>query len=150
MGEHDWEAWTEAGGGASGRVHSRAGIGKRTGRGFFRLENKWVIRFGSEPDVAFIDAAGITRIVIEIKGSLDKAGVQTRYGEAKKSFAKELRRNLRCHTIYLASCFTDAVIEQVKRDDQVREWFNLTSILYDPREKERFLKKLFYIVSTPV
>jgi hypothetical protein len=116
----------------------------------FTLNNGWRIAFASEPDVAFFDAKGTKQIAIEIKGSLDVAGAQTRYGEAKKSFAKQLAENPRCHTVYLASCFTHAVIEQIKRDGQVREWFNLTSILYDASEKKRFLNRVFHIVKTPV
>ncbi len=96
-----------------------------------------------------MDANKVIRIAIEIKGSLDVAGAQTRYGEAKKTFAKQLALNPRCHTIYLASCFTDAVIRQIKADGHVRDWFNLTSILYDAAERKHFLQQLFYIVSTP-
>jgi len=117
--------------------------------GDLRLNKEWKIVFASEPDVAFFDANGTKQIAIEIKGSLDVAGAQTRYGEAKKSFAKQLVGNPRCHTVYLASCFTDAVIEQIKQDGQVREWFNLTSILYDPEERTRFLNRIFHIVKTP-
>lgn len=113
------------------------------------LNNGWRIVFASEPDVAFFDERGTKQIAIEIKGSLDVAGAQTQYGEAKKSFAKQLAENPRCHTVYLASCFTDAVIEQIRKDGQVREWFNLTSILYDPDERNRFLCRLFHVVNTP-
>jgi hypothetical protein len=113
------------------------------------LNNGWRIAFANEPDVAFFDASGTKQIAIEIKGSLDVAGAQTRYGEAKKSFAKQLAENPRCHTVYLASCFTDAVIEQIKKDGQVREWFNLTSILYDFSERKRFLGRIFHVVRTP-
>ena len=126
---------------------------KKLGRclkdGSFKLDNGWTIKFANEPDVAFFDSFGVKQIAIEIKGSLDKAGAQSRYGEAKKSFGKQLSENPRCHTVYLASCFTDAVIEQIKRDGQVREWFNLTSILYDESERKRFLNRLFHIVNTP-
>jgi len=125
------------------------GIGTCSTGGPIELTNGWRIIFGSEPDVAFYDRGGLKQIAIEIKGSLDISGVQTRYGEAKKSFAKQIAENTRCHTIYLASCYTDAVIEQIQRDGQVREWFNLTSILYDETEKKRFLGRLFHIVSAP-
>jgi hypothetical protein len=126
------------------------GIGQQIDTGRFELENGWVIQFGNEPDISFIDDNQVKQIAVEIKGSLDKAGAQTRYGEAKKSFGKQLEENPRCHTVYLASCFTDAVIEQIRRDNQVREWFNLTSILFDERERERFLNRIFHIVNTPV
>jgi len=115
----------------------------------FQLRNGWTIEFASEPDVAFNDAEGVKQIAIEIKGSLDTAGAQTRYGEAKKSFAKQIAENPRCHTIYLASSFTDAVIKQIEADGQVRDWVNLTSVLVDPEEQLRFLERLFYIVETP-
>ncbi len=124
-------------------------IGERLRRGVFRLTNGWEIRFSSEPDVAFVDADGVVRIAIEIKGSLDKAGAQTRYGEAKKSFAKALADNPRCYTVYLASCFTQAVVDQIAADGQVRDWFNLTSILYDQTERDAFLGRLFHVVNTP-
>ncbi len=124
-------------------------VGRRKQSGQIAMDNGWKIVFASEPDVAFFDRGGVKQIAIEIKGSLDVAGAQTRYGEAKKSFAKQLNDNPRCHTVYLASCFTDAVIEQIKQDGQVREWFNLTSILYDNTERKRFLNRLFHIVKTP-
>jgi hypothetical protein len=124
-------------------------LGERAAKGRFQLANGWQIHFGSEPDVSFVDPHGAQRIAIEIKGSLDVAGAQTRYGEAKKTFGKALADNPRCHTIYLASCFTDSVIEQIKIDGQVRDWFNLTSILYDDHEKQTFLETLFHVVNSP-
>jgi hypothetical protein len=124
-------------------------IGTCPETGDLTLTNGWRIAFASEPDVAFYDTDRTKQIAIEIKGSLDVAGAQTRYGEAKKSFAKQLAENPRCYTVYLASCFTDAVIDQIRRDQQVRDWFNLTSILYDASEKKRFLNKIFHIVGTP-
>ncbi len=126
--------------------HSR---GQYHGHGRFTLNNGWQIIFGSEPDIQFLDAGGVERIAVEIKGSLDRAGAQTRYGEAKKSFAKALAKNPRCHTVYLASCFTESVERQIKADGQVGERFNLTSILRDPKEQKLFLSKLFHIVDTP-
>ncbi len=132
-----------------GQYVAANGLGQRVGTGRFELRNGWVVKFGSEPDVSFVDSAGVERIAIEIKGSLDVNGAQTRYGEAKKSFGKALRGNPRCHTIYLASCFTDAVIDQIEADGQVRDWFNLTSIIYDSQEKQRFLDTVFHIVSAP-
>lgn len=129
---------------------TKEGISQCAGKNRVELHNAWVIVFASEPDVAFFDPDGIKRIAIEIKGSLDVNGAQTRYGEAKKTFAKQLTENPRCHTVYLASCFTDAVIQQIRQDGQVRERFNLTSILYDLGERELFIKRLFHIVNTPV
>ena len=124
-------------------------VGHRVSGKRHELNNGWSIIFAAEPDVAFLDAKGVKRIAIEIKGSLDVAGAQTRYGEALKSFRKQLVENPRCHTIYLASCFTEAVIDQIKSDGQVRDWHNLTSILADEKERALFLKRVFHIVRTP-
>jgi len=124
-------------------------LGAPNGKRTYKLNNGWSIVFAPEPDVAFFDSEGVKQIAIEIKGSLDVAGAQTRYGEAKKSFQKQISENPRCHTVYLASCFTDAVLEQIQADGQVREWFNLTSILYDDEERAHFLQRLFHIVNTP-
>jgi hypothetical protein len=124
-------------------------LGRSAGKGRFNLKNGWSVRFGSEPDISFVDAKGVERIAVEIKGSLDKAGAQTRYGETKKSFSKVLAKNPRCHTVYLASCFTDSVMAQIEADGQVRDVSNLTAIIYDPAEQAKFLQKLFHVVSTP-
>jgi hypothetical protein len=75
---------------------------------------------------------------------MDKAGAQTRLGEAKKSFAKAKAENAHCSTIYLASCFTDAVLSQLKTEREVDLHFNLIEILADEAKKIRFLKELFH------
>jgi hypothetical protein len=108
-----------------------------------RLTNGWTITFADEPDVAIRDTRSVLRSAIEIKGSLDKAGAQTRYGEAKKSFSKALKEHAQCETIYLASCFTDAVREQIDSDAYVRKTFNLVDIFAEDRKKAEFLYELF-------
>ncbi len=111
------------------------------------LKNRWKIVFSAEPDVAIFDDNNVLQSAIEIKGSMDKAGAQTRYGEAKKSFGKALAMNPRCETIYLASCFTEAVQEQIKADGQVRKIFNLVDILEDASKRRKFLHELFgYVI----
>lgn len=116
---------------------------KRKKETYIVLKNKWTIIFGSEPDVAIRDPKNILRGAIEIKGSMDRAGAQTRYGEAKKSFAKALAEFAQCETIYLASCFTDAVMEQIRQDAQVRKVFNLVEILAGEQKRTEFLDEIF-------
>jgi hypothetical protein len=99
--------------------------------------------FSPEPDVAVYDPKGSIRIAIEIKGSMDKAGAQTRYGEAKKSFGKALKANPRCETIYLASIYTDAVTQQIHTNGQVRKTFNLIDVLTNEKAKATFLDEIF-------
>jgi len=108
------------------------------------LTNNWRIIFSAEPDVAIRDPKGRLQVAIEIKGSMDKAGAQTRLGEAKKSFAKAKSENAHCSTIYLASCFTEAVLSQLKTEREVDLHFNLIEILADESKKLQFLKELFH------
>ncbi len=110
------------------------------------LVNGWRIVFAAEPDVGIHDASGTLKCAIEIKGSMDRAGAQTRYGEAKKSFQKALRENPRCETIYLASVFTEAVLNQIRDDGQVRKTYNLIDILDDPKQQEVFLNEIFRFI----
>jgi hypothetical protein len=118
--------------------------GKRQKQIHHVLNNNWRIIFSSEPDIAIRDNKGRLRVAIEIKGSMDKAGAQTRLGEAKKSFVKAKAENAHCLTIYLASCFTEAVLAQLKTDREIDAYFNLLDILADERKKQEFLKELFH------
>lgn len=108
------------------------------------LNNNWRIIFSSEPDIAIRDNKDKLKVAIEIKGSMDKAGAQTRLGEAKKSFAKAKSENAHCLTIYLASCFTEAVLAQLKTDREIDTYFNLIDILADEKKKQEFLEELFH------
>lgn len=117
--------------------------GKRRTEKSMALKNKWRVVFSPEPDVAVYDDMGAIRVAIEIKGSMDKAGAQTRYGEAKKSFGKALKQNPRCETIYLASVYTDAVTEQIHANGQVRKTFDLIDILTNEIAKVAFLDEIF-------
>jgi hypothetical protein len=117
--------------------------GKKRTRRKIILKNGWSFVFSDEPDVAISDKKGLLRVAIEIKGSMDKAGAQTRYGEAKKSFTKAISENSKCETIYLASCFTEAVREQITRDGQVRKDFNLLDIMKDETKQKELLEEIF-------
>jgi hypothetical protein len=116
---------------------------KKSPRRSILLKNDWQIIFSSEPDIAVYDPEGLIRVAVEVKGSMDVRGTQTRYGEAKKSFGKALRENPRCETIYLASIYTDSVTDQIHANGQVRKTFDLIDILADERAKEAFLDEIF-------
>lgn len=117
--------------------------GKQKSQRSIVLKNGWRMVFSPEPDVGVYDPKGVIRVAIEVKGSMDRAGAQTRYGEAKKSFGKALKANPRCETIYLASVFTDAVTQQIEANGQVRKTFDLVDILTDEKAKEAFLDEIF-------
>jgi hypothetical protein len=110
----------------------------------FVLKKGTVITFGSEPDVEFRGADGSLTCVIEIKGSADSAGAQTRLGETKKSFAKAKKENRHCATIFMPSVTTPAVEKQLKSEGEVDHVFNLLNVTSDSRERKRFLNELFH------
>jgi hypothetical protein len=109
----------------------------------FVLKNGTVLLFGSEPDVECRSKDKDLIYVIEIKGSADKAGAQTRLGETKKSFTKAKLENPRCYTIFLPSVLTDAVRSQLRTERDIDQVFNLLEILNDETKREEFLKELF-------
>ena len=107
------------------------------------LKNGTVLLFGSEPDVECRSKDRELICVIEIKGSADKAGAQTRLGETKKSFTKAKLETPRCHTIFLPSILTDAVRAQLRTERDIDQVFNLLEIVNDEKKREEFLKELF-------
>ncbi len=107
------------------------------------LKSGMRICFGSEPDVECRSKTGELVCVIEIKGSADKAGAQTRLGETKKSFTKAKLENPRCHTIFLPSVLTPAVKKQLTTERDIDQVFNLLAILRDESKRIEFLEELF-------
>lgn len=104
------------------------------------------IRFGSEPDVEFRSVERDLLCVIEIKGSADKAGAQTRLGETKKSFTKAKHENPRCVTIFLPSVLTPAVEKQLRSERDIDKIFNLLEVCNDESERSRFLMEIFKFI----
>ena len=107
------------------------------------LKSGSTIVFGSEPDVEFRNAKKDLVCVIEIKGSADTAGAQTRLGETKKSFTKAKLENARCVTIFLPSVLTAAVEKQLLTERDIDKVFNLLAIFRNAAERKRFLTELF-------
>ncbi len=107
------------------------------------LKSGTILLFGSEPDVECRSKMGELISVIEIKGSADKAGAQTRLGETKKSFTKAKLENPRCHTIFLPSVLTPAVEKQLKTEREIDQVFDLLAILKDEGKRAAFLKEFF-------
>lgn len=110
------------------------------------LKSGTTITFGSEPDVECRDQKGNLICVIEIKGSADKAGAQTRLGETKKSFTKAKLENLRCVTIFLPSILTKAVQKQLQTEREIDKVFNLLDIFKDEIQRAEFLEELFKFI----
>lgn len=107
------------------------------------LKSGTTIAFGSEPDVEIRNAKKELICVIEIKGSTDKAGAQTRLGETKKSFTKAKAENVRCHTIFLPSIATQSVKKQLETERDIDQVFDLLHIFRDKKKRTAFLIELF-------
>jgi len=110
------------------------------------LKSGNVIRFGSEPDVECRNSKGELVCVIEIKGSADTSGAQTRLGETKKSFTKAKLENPRCVTVFLPSVLTPAVEKQLKTERDIDKVFNLLGIFKDQAKQAEFLTELFKFI----
>jgi hypothetical protein len=107
------------------------------------LRSGTTIVFGSEPDVECRNTDRELVCVIEIKGSADKAGAQTRLGETKKSFTKAKLENPRCVTLFLPSVLTPAVRSQLRTERDIDKVFELLPIFKNPDKRAAFLDELF-------
>ncbi len=107
------------------------------------LKSGTTIVFGSEPDVECRDSSKALVCVLEIKGSADKAGAQTRLGETKKSFTKAKLENPRCVTLFLPSILTPAVRKQLKTERDIDKVFELLPIFKDSAKRQEFFEELF-------
>lgn len=115
-------------------------------KGRIVLKSGVTIAFGSEPDIEFRAQDGSLLCVIEIKGSADKAGAQTRLGETKKSFAKAKKENQHCVTVFMPSVLTASVERQLKSEGEVDKVFDLLSVTQQTKAKRDFLKEIFFFV----
>ncbi len=116
---------------------------KKAGKSSLALKEGIEVRFASDPDVAVYAPGKKLVAAIEIKGGIDDAGALERYGAARKSFDKARRANVRCHTIYLASCITKAVRDRIEQDGLVSEIQDLLEIQSNPKKARKFLDDLF-------
>ncbi len=106
----------------------------------FKLSNGWSIRFGTEPDISFIDAAGMPRCAIEVKGGTDPAGALERLGAVQKSFRAAREDNETVRTVLVATCITPEMARRIRRDSLIDEFFDLTAIIGDLEERDSFLR----------
>ena len=112
-----------------------------------KLKNKKSILFSTEPDIIFIDKSGKPIAVIEIKGGTDPAGALERLGAIKKSFEQARRENPDVVTILSVSCITQEMGTRLTDDKLIDFIFNLTSIINDMDERQKFLGKINEIIS---
>ena len=119
------------------------GFLKKSTSASLTLAGGTVVRFSSDPDVAILGDDKKLKVAIEVKGGIDEAGALERYGAAKKSFDKARKQNVRVHTIYLASCITQTVRQNIEVDGLVSEIQDLLEVLSNPKKARQFLDDLF-------
>jgi hypothetical protein len=109
----------------------------------FHLRKKIVMKFGSEPDIAFTRGETLVS-VIEIKGGIDPAGALERYGAATKSFQHSIRTSAHCKNFYLGAVFTPELQKRIGDDRIVEKTFNIIEILHKPKARARFFQEIFH------
>lgn len=109
----------------------------------FRLSDGTIMKFGSEPDIAFRRGDDLF-VVIEIKGGIDPAGALERYGAATKSFQNAIAMSPRCENFYLGAVFTAELQRRIAGDRLVKKTFNIIEVLGDPKAREKFFKEIFH------
>jgi hypothetical protein len=107
----------------------------------FKLANRMVMRFGSDPDVSFERDEHYIAI-LEIKGGIDPAGALERYGAAKKTFEHAVTRSPRCETFLLTAVQTKELKGRVEADRLVGHWFDIIKMIEDPEYRNLFLDEL--------
>ena len=109
----------------------------------YELKDNIFMYFSSEPDIYFKynDALKVT---IEIKGGIDPAGAQERYGAAKKSFQKAVNEAPQCENFYIGGVFTVALNEMINSDRLVHKTFNLIKLITNEEIRNDFFLELFH------
>lgn len=111
----------------------------------FYLVVGFIMRFGSEPDVAFYKADKLLA-TLEIKGGIDPAGALERYGAATKSFQHAIASNPHCKNFYIGGIFTDELERRITTDRLVEKIFNVIDLLDVSDYRNEFFKELFHHV----
>lgn len=101
------------------------------------------MKFGSEPDIAFIRDE-VLLAVVEIKGGTDPAGALERYGAATKSFQHATSVSKRCKNFYLVAVVTEELMRRMEDDRLVDSRFDIVKLLEEPGYREDFFNELFH------
>jgi hypothetical protein len=80
------------------------------------------------------------------KGGTDPAGALERLGAIKKSFEQARRENPEVLTILSVSCITEEMGSRLTADQIIDSIFNLTSIINDMDERQKFLERINQII----
>jgi len=112
-----------------------------------RLREDVVMRYASDPDIAFSRGEGRLRelmAVVEIKGGIDPAGALERYASARKSFEHARAHSARCQNFFLSAVFTDELNRRIREDRLVEKAYDIVQLLESPEQRSDFLRELFH------
>jgi hypothetical protein len=107
------------------------------------LQHGVVMRFSSDPDIAFL-RDGVLQAIVEIKGGIDPAGALERYGAATKTFQHAISASPRCRNFYLTAAVTHELRKRIDDDRLVERTFDIVEVLDKPDVRRQFFQELFH------
>ncbi len=103
------------------------------------LAGSALMRFGSEPDIAF-EKGGALAVLIEVKGGKDPAGALERLGAVKKTFDETPSS---CRNFLVAGVVTPTMRERLDEMRMERD-FNIDDLLDDEAVWLEFMNEIFH------
>ena len=102
------------------------------------IENT-VMRFGSEPDIAF-EKAGQLAVLVEVKGGKDPAGALERLGAIKKTFDEA---PVGCKNFLVVGIVTPTMRTRLS-EMRMEQYFEIDSLLHDDGRWTAFVNDIFH------
>jgi hypothetical protein len=104
-----------------------------------------IVRYGSEPDIAFYNQEQEILAAVEIKGGIDPAGVLERVGAAIKSLSRAKEESLNALTVLIM--YQVSMTEQARQDLQSHQndidcWFTIEDVLNRDQTRREIFKLL--------
>ncbi len=107
--------------------------------GQWMLIDNTVMRFGSEPDIAF-EKAGQLAVLVEVKGGKDPAGALERLGAIKKTFDEA---PVGCKNFLVVGVVTPTM--RTRLDEmRMEQDFNMDDLLHDDDKWREFVNEIFH------
>ena len=107
--------------------------------GQWKLTGDTVMRFGSEPDIAF-EKAGQLAVLVEVKGGKDAAGALERLGAIKKTFDEA---PVGCKNFLVVGVVTSTMRTRLN-EMRMEQDFDIDDLLHDDRKWLGFANEIFH------
>ena len=128
------------------RMRERKLVARESGDGATAtLTDSRIVRYGSEPDIAFYGEGQQIVAAVEIKGGIDTAGVLERVGAAIKSLSRVKNENSSATTMLIM--YRVAVTSQAQQDLEshqadIDHWFTIEDVLNRDDTRQEIFKLL--------